>query len=191
LAVPRRAPLRLSWGLLSWLPPLARGLLRWLLGSPAPSIQQAQPRGWCFPQLRPLSTEDMQISLPRRTRLLLEEDCVRAVYSPSTMLASGSVASTAGATVSAWGAGANSSAAGVEPSSTIAALGSSSSQDKSVDFLHSIQLVVNQVRLLTHMYYSGNIFTYKIDRTTVTVGCQVCWRCRQVQLQQAPLLRLQ
>jgi hypothetical protein len=59
------------------------------------------------------------------------------------MLASGSVAFTAGASVSAWGAGVDSSAAGAEPSSAIAALGSSSSQVKSVDFLHSTQLVVN------------------------------------------------
>jgi hypothetical protein len=49
------------------------------------------------------------------------------VYSPSTMLASGSVASTAGTTISAWGTGADSSAAGVEPSSATAVLGSSSS----------------------------------------------------------------
>jgi hypothetical protein len=108
-------------------------------------------------------------SLPRRLRLLLEEDCVCAVYSPSTMLASGSVASTAGAMVSAWGTGPNSSAAGVEPSSATAILGSSSSQDRSVDFLHSTQLVVNQVRLPNYNY-SGKIFTYKLDRTTVTVG---------------------
>jgi hypothetical protein len=86
------------------------------------------------------------------------------------MLASGSVASTAGATVSAWGAGVDSSAAGVEPSSSIAAMGSSSSQDKSVDFLLSTRWVVNQVRLPNYMYYPGNIFTYKLDRTTVTVG---------------------
>jgi hypothetical protein len=39
-----------------------------------------------------------------------------------------------------------------------------------VDFLHSTQLVVNQVRLPNYMYYSGKIFTYKLDRTTVTVG---------------------
>jgi hypothetical protein len=86
------------------------------------------------------------------------------------MLASGSVASTACATVSAWGRGADSSAAGVESSSATAALGSSPSQDKSVDFLHSTQSVVNQVRLPIYMYYSGKIFTYKLDRTTVTVG---------------------
>jgi hypothetical protein len=61
----------------------------------------------------------------------------KAVYSPSTMLASGSIASTAGATVSAWGRGADSSAAGAEASSAAAVLGSSPSQDKSVDFLHN------------------------------------------------------
>jgi hypothetical protein len=58
----------------------------------------------------------------------------------------------------------------VEPFLATAALGSSPSQDKSVDFLHSIQLVVNQLRLPTYMYYSGKMFTYKLDRTTVTVG---------------------
>jgi hypothetical protein len=52
------------------------------------------------------------------------------------MLASGSVVSMAGTTVSAWGRGADSSAAGAEASSTAAVLGSSPSQDKSVDFLH-------------------------------------------------------
>jgi hypothetical protein len=71
------------------------------------------------------------------------------------MLASGTVASAAGATVSAWGTGADSSAAGAESSSATAMLGSSPSQDKSVDFLHSTQSVVNQVRLPIYMYYSG------------------------------------
>jgi hypothetical protein len=101
LAVHHRAPLRPSRGLLRWLPPPARGLLRRLFGSPAPSLQRAPPRGWCFLRLRPLSTEDIQISLPRRLRLLLEDYCVRAVYLPSTMLASGNVASTVGASDSA------------------------------------------------------------------------------------------
>jgi hypothetical protein len=91
------------------------------------------------------------------------------------MLASGSVASTTGASVSAWGAGADSSAAGAESSSAIAALGSSSSQVKSVDFLQSTQLVVNQVRLPNYMYYSEKIFTYKLDQTTARLGRQVCW----------------
>jgi hypothetical protein len=49
-------------------------------------------------------------------------------------------------------------------------LGSSPSQDKSVDFLHSTKLVVNQVRLSSFKYYSGKVFTYKLDWTTVTVG---------------------
>jgi hypothetical protein len=49
-------------------------------------------------------------------------------------------------------------------------LGSSPSQDKSVDFLHSTTSVVNQVRLPSYKYYSGKIFTYKLDRMTVTVG---------------------
>jgi hypothetical protein len=86
------------------------------------------------------------------------------------MLASSSVASTAGASVLAWGRGADSSTAGSESSSAAAALGSSPSQDKSVDFLHSTQSVVNQVRLPIYMYYSGKIYTYKLDWTTVTVG---------------------
>jgi hypothetical protein len=86
------------------------------------------------------------------------------------MLASGSVASTAGVTVSARGRGADSSAAGVESSSATLVLGSSPSQDKSVDFLQSTSLVVNQVRLPGYTYYSGKIFTYKLDQTTVTVG---------------------
>jgi hypothetical protein len=63
----------------------------------------------------------------------------------------------------------DSSAAGADSSSATAALGSSSSQVKSVDFLQSTQLVVNQVRLPNHMYYLGKIFTYRLDRTTVTV----------------------
>jgi hypothetical protein len=86
------------------------------------------------------------------------------------MLASGSVASAAGAMASPWGRGADSSAAGAEASLAAVVLGSSSSQDKSVDFLHSTKPVVNQVRLPSYMYYSGKIFTYKLDRTTVTVG---------------------
>jgi hypothetical protein len=86
------------------------------------------------------------------------------------MLASGSEASTAGAIVSAWGRGADSSTASAEASSATAALDSSSSQDKSVDLLHNTQSVVNQVRLPIYMYYLGKIFTYKLDRTTVTIG---------------------
>jgi hypothetical protein len=50
------------------------------------------------------------------------------------------------------------------------ALGSSPSQDRSLDFLHSTTLVINQARLPTYMYYSKIDFTYKLDWTTVTVG---------------------
>jgi hypothetical protein len=64
----------------------------------------------------------------------------------------------------------DSSAAGVRISSAAAVLGSSPSQDKSVDFLHITKLVVNQVRLPSYQYNSGKIFTYKLDLTTVTVG---------------------
>jgi hypothetical protein len=55
-------------------------------------------------------------------------------------------------------------------SSAVAVLGSSTSQDKSVDFLHGTKLVINQARLPSYKYYSGKIFTYKLDRTIVTVG---------------------
>jgi hypothetical protein len=48
--------------------------------------------------------------------------------------------------------------------------GSSPSQDKSIDFLHSTKLVVNRVRLPSYKYYLGKVFTYKLDRTTFTVG---------------------
>jgi hypothetical protein len=92
------------------------------------------------------------------------------VYSPSTILASGNAASTVGASDSTRRAGADSSAAGADSSSATAALGSSPSQVKSVDFLQSIQLVVNPVRQPNQMYYSGKTFTYRLDRTTVTVG---------------------
>jgi hypothetical protein len=89
------------------------------------------------------------------------------------MLASGNVASTVGASDSSWGAGVDSSGAGANSSSATTALGSSSSQVKSVDFLQSTQLVVNQVRLPNHVYYSGKIFTYRLDRTTVMVGALI------------------
>jgi hypothetical protein len=84
------------------------------------------------------------------------------MYIPSTMVASG-------ATVSAWGREVDPSAA-VDGSSSLAATsGSSPSQDRSVDFLHSTKLVVNQVRLPSYKYYSGMVFSYKLDKTTVTV----------------------
>jgi hypothetical protein len=60
----------------------------------------------------------------------------------------------------------------VESSSATVALGSSPSQDKSVYFLQSTSLVVNQVRLPGYTYYSGKIFTYKLDRTIVGRGAK-------------------
>jgi hypothetical protein len=60
--------------------------------------------------------------------------------------------------------------AGAETSSATATLDSSPSQDKLVDFLHGTRLVVNQVRLPSYKYYSCKVFTYKLDRMTVTVG---------------------
>jgi hypothetical protein len=92
------------------------------------------------------------------------------MYIPSTMVASGSVASAPGTTVLAWGRGVDSSSAADGSSSLAAASGSSPSQDKSVDFLHSTHWVVSQARLSNYMYYSGMDFTYKLDQTTVTVG---------------------
>jgi hypothetical protein len=55
-------------------------------------------------------------------------------------------------------------------SSVAAVLCSSPSEERSVDFLHSTKLVVNQVRSPSYKYYSGMVFTYKLDRTIVTVG---------------------
>jgi hypothetical protein len=86
------------------------------------------------------------------------------------MVASGGVASMPGAMVSTWGRGVDSSIAANGFSSAAAASGSFPSQDRSVDFLHSTHWVVSQARLLNSMYYSGMDFTYKLDRTTVTVG---------------------
>jgi hypothetical protein len=58
----------------------------------------------------------------------------------------------------------------VDSSSATAVVGSSPSQVKSVDFQQSTHLVVNPVRLPNQTYYSGKIFTYRLDLTTVTVG---------------------
>jgi hypothetical protein len=74
-----------------------------------------------------------------RLRLLYEGTLTTVEYSPSTTLASGNVASAAGVSGSAWEAGADSSAGGATSSSATAVAGSSPSQDKSVDFLHSTQ----------------------------------------------------
>jgi hypothetical protein len=106
----------------------------------------------------------------RGLQLLHGADDISAIYIPSTTVASGGIASVPGATVSAWGRGVHSSIAGDGFSLVAAMLGSSPSQDRSIDFLHSTNLVVNQARLPRYKYYSGMVFTYKLDRTTVTVG---------------------
>jgi hypothetical protein len=80
------------------------------------------------------------------------------------------VTSTPGAMVSPSGREADSSTTGDGFSSVAAVLGSSPSQDRSVDFLHNTHRVVSQAQLLNSMYYSGMDFTDKLDRTTVTVG---------------------
>jgi hypothetical protein len=103
-------------------------------------------------------------------RLLLGAGSITAVYVPSNTVASGGIASAPGATVWPWGRGVDSSTVGVGFSSVATILGSSPSKDKSVNFVHSTKLVVNQVRLPSYKYYSGMVFTYKLDRTTVTVG---------------------
>jgi hypothetical protein len=56
---------------------------------------------------------------------------------------------------SAWGRGADSSTAG--DASTVTVLGSSLSQDRSVDFLHNTNLVASQARLPSYVYYSGMV----------------------------------
>jgi hypothetical protein len=80
------------------------------------------------------------------------------LYIPSTTVASDGVASAPSATILPWGREADSSTAGDGFSSIAALLCSSPSQDRSVDFLHSTKLVVNQVRLPSDKYYSGNGF---------------------------------
>jgi hypothetical protein len=86
------------------------------------------------------------------------------------MVASCGVASAACATVSVCGRGVDSSTAADRCSSPAAALGSSLSQDRSVDFLHNTTMVSWQARLPIYMNYSEIDYTHKIDRTTVTVG---------------------
>jgi hypothetical protein len=59
---------------------------------------------------------------------------------------------------------------GAASSSATAAVGSSPSQDKSVDFLQEYTSRLS-IRHDYHIkYYSGRFNTYKLDRTTVTVG---------------------
>jgi hypothetical protein len=100
----------------------------------------------------------------------LRQTMLSKLYIPSTMVASSGVVSAPDAMVSAWGRGVDSSTVAGKFSSAATASGSSPSQDRSVDFLHSTHWVVSQARLLNATYYSGMDFTYKLDRTTVMVG---------------------
>jgi hypothetical protein len=75
-------------------------------------------------------------------------------------------------------------------SSAAVVLGSSPSQDRSVDFLHSTKLVVNQVRLSSYKYYSGKVFTYKLDRMTVMVRAPSMLAMSTSPSSAAPLLQL-
>jgi hypothetical protein len=86
------------------------------------------------------------------------------------MVASCGVASTIGAMDSARGRDADFSTVGDQFSLLAVALGSSPSQDRSVDFLHSTTSVISQARLPTYLNYSKIDYTHKLDRTTVTVG---------------------
>jgi hypothetical protein len=130
--------------------------------SPASTSASGTASGIVVPPLVSLSTWGL--------RLLLRVGVIAAIYIPSTTVASGGVASAPGATVSPWGREADSSTVGDKFSSVAVVLGSSPSQERSVDFLHSTKLVVNQVRLPSYKYYSRMFFTYKLDQTTVTVG---------------------
>jgi hypothetical protein len=191
LAVHRRAPLQPSRGLLRWLPLPARGLLRQLLGSPVPRLRRAPPQGWYFSRPRPLSTKDIRISLPWGLQLLLKDDCVRVVYSPSTTLASGSVASTAGASVSAWGRERTPQRLARNPLQPLPR------------WVHPRPRSSPLISCTVHNWLSTK-YDYQTtcttrERSSLTsstgllsrLGCQVCWRCRLVHLEQAPPLQLQ
>jgi hypothetical protein len=59
---------------------------------------------------------------------------------------------------------------GATSSSATAAAGSSPSQNKSVDFLQEYTSQLSTRHDYHIKYYSGRINTYRLDRTTVTVG---------------------
>jgi hypothetical protein len=73
----------------------------------------------------------------RGLRLLHGADDITAICIPSTTMAYGGIASAPSATVSAWGRGVDPSTAADGSSSAAVASGSSPSQDRSLDFLHS------------------------------------------------------
>jgi hypothetical protein len=116
--------------------------------------------------LSPQSTQSQNPSL----RLLCREATIGTIHVPSTMVASCGVASAACAMISVCGRGADSSTSADRSFSPAAALGSSPSQDRSVDFLHNTTPMIRQARLSIYMNYSEIGYTHKLDRTTVTVG---------------------
>jgi galactitol-specific phosphotransferase system IIB component len=91
------------------------------------------------------------------------------VHVPSTMVASCGMSSVAYVVTSVCGRGVGSSTPTDRSSSPAAALGSSPSQDRSVDLLHNTILVIIQARLLIYKNYSETGYTHKLDQTTVTV----------------------
>jgi hypothetical protein len=135
--------------------------------------------------LPPQSTRSQNLHL----RLLCRVANSGASHVPSTIVASCGVASVAWATVSACGRGVDSSTPADRPASPAVALGSSPSHDRSVDFLHNTIPMIIQARLLVYTNYSEIGYTHKLDRTTVTVGAQVCWQYQRVQPSQVLLLR--
>jgi hypothetical protein len=58
-----------------------------------------------------------------------------------------------------------------------------------VDFLYSAYLVISQARLPTYIHYSKIDFTYKLDRTTVTVGVPSILAISTSPASAAPLLQ--
>jgi hypothetical protein len=109
-------------------------------------------------------------------RLLHRADDISVVYAPSTMVASGGVTSAACATVLAWGRGVDSSTAGDWSFSPATALGSSPSQDRSVDFLHSTTSVISQARFESTCTTRRSILLASWTGKQSWLERQVCWR---------------
>jgi hypothetical protein len=126
--------------------------------------------------LSPQSTQSQNLSL----RLLRRAATIGAIHVPSTMVASCSVASAACATISVCGRGADSSTSADRSSSPAAALGSSPSQDRSVDFLHNTTPMIRQARLSIYMNYSEIGYTHKLDWNWACVarGCRAPFSTR-------------
>jgi hypothetical protein len=111
-----------------------------------------------------------------------------AEYSPLTTLASGNVASAAGATGSTWGAGADSSVGGAASSPATTSEGSSLSQDRSVDFLQSTQVGCQSSSTTTSSTTREDPTLTSLTEPPSRSGRRGCWRCPPVQPRQAPPL---